>query len=378
MSQSTEPTYTVAAYVWPAYHDEPRWRPFFSGNEGEWEIIRNASQKGDPNLEINQPMWGYESDSDPVAMARKIDAAVSHGVNTFIFDWYWYDNAPFLEECIDSGFLRARNCSQMNFYLMWANHDASSLWDIHRSHDPNVVIWPGAVDRATFDTVADRVLDKYMTHPSYLKIDGRPVFMIYELGTLIDGLGGLAETRAALDSFRAKVKAAGFPDLHVQTVLWNIPASSSGVPGDDQSTAMQTVDFLGIDSLTSYQWVHTQSPSGVYETWGRKAVAQWETWTTEYSVPYYPHVSIGWNTNPRYTAKLSFVTERSPELFGEFLRQAKDFTDKHNLHPRLITVNSWNEWSEGSCLEPDERFGMGYLEAVKSVFLAPKPPATTS
>ena len=363
-----EPQYTVAAYIWPAYHDEPRWRPFFSGNEGEWEIIRNASQKGDPNLEINKPMWGYESDADPVAMARKIDAAISHGVNTFIFDWYWYDNAPFLEECIDKGFLQAENCSQMSFYLMWANHDAGSLWDIRCSHDPNVVIWPGRVDRETFDTVAERVIEKYMTHPSYLKIDGRPVFMIYELGTLIAGLGGMAETIAALDSFRAKVKAAGFPDLHLQTVLWNIPASSSGIAGDGQPTAMQTVASLGIDSLTSYQWVHTHGPPDTYEEWGKKAVARWDAWTEAYSIPYYPHVSIGWNTNPRFTAKLSVIVERSPLLFKKFLQQAKDFTDTHNLHPRLITVNSWNEWSEGSCLEPDERFGMGYLEAVRAVF----------
>jgi hypothetical protein len=360
--------YVVAAYVWPAYHDEPRWRPFFSGTEGEWEIIRNASKKGDPDLEINKPLWGYESDADPIAMAKKIDAAVSHGVNAFIFDWYWYDNAPFLEDSLNKGFLQAENCSTMNFYLMWANHNASTLWDIRRSDDLGQVIWPGAVDRATFDTVVDRVIDKYMKHPSYLKIDGCPVFMIYELGTLIDGLGGINATRDALDSFRKKVKAAGFPNLHVQTVLWSMLASPTGVPGDETPTAVETVKLVGIDSLTSYQWVHTQAPPDTYESWGRNAVARWQTWSAEYPVPYYPHVSIGWNTNPRFMAKLPVISERSPKMFAEFLQQAKDFVDSNHLNPRLITVNSWNEWSEGSCLEPDERFGMGYLEAVKAVF----------
>jgi len=364
--QGPDPDYTVAAYVWPAYHDEPRWRPFFSGSEGEWEIIRNASQKGDPDLEINKPLWDNESDSDPVVMAKKIDAAVSHGVNTFIFDWYWYDNAPFLEDSLDNGFLGAENCSMMNFYLMWANHDASTLWDLRRSHNPGEVIWPGGADRTTFDNVVDRVIEKYMTHPSYLKIDGCPVFVVYELVTLIDGLGGLQETRDALDSFQAKAKSAGFPGLHLQAVLWNLPAISSGAPGNDQPTAAQTLDYLGIDSLTSYQWVHTQGPPDTYEEWGKKAVARWEHWAEEFSVPYFPHVSIGWNTNTRFAAKLPIISERSPELFAGFLKQAKDFTDKHGL--RLITVNAWNEWSEGSYPEPDERFGMGYLEAVKSVF----------
>lgn len=366
--------YIVAAYVWPAYHDEPRWGPFYLGTEGEWEIIRHASQKGDPDLEINKPLWGYESDSDPAVMAKKIDAAVSHGISAFIFDWYWYDNAPFLEESLDKGFLAAGNCSRMSFYLMWANHNASSLWDLRRSHDPGEVIWPGGADRATFDTVVDRVIEKYMTHPSYLKIGGCPVFMVYELGTLIDGLGGLNETRAALDSFREKVRAAGFPGLHFQTVVWNLPASPSGVPGDDQPTVADTLERLRVDSLTSYQWVHTEGPPDTYEAWGTKAIAHWEAWTQENSIPYFPHVSVGWNTNPRFVAKLPLITERSPKAFANFLKEAKAFTEKHNLRPRLITVNAWNEWSEGSYLEPDERFGMGYLEAVKSVFMVESAP----
>jgi len=368
--------YAVAAYYWPAYHDEPRWRPFFNGTEGEWDIIRNARPKFPGHNQPRVPLWGYEDESDPKVMEKKIHAAVSHGINVLIFDWYWYEGQPFLEECLNKGFLKATNNGQIGFYLMWANHDATTLWSLQRSHT-NEVIWPAAVDRKTFDVIADRVIAQYFKHPSYFKIDGKPVFSIYEISTLIKGLGGVANTRAALDGFREKVKAAGFPGLHLQAILWGtIPASLSMVPGDRAQTQDNTIRQLGFDSLSNYQWCHLVTPKGDYTDWGRVATAKWETWTKEFSVPYYPHVSIDWDSNPRARAlRPNIIENKSPEEFAEFLKQAKEFVGRHNLKPRLITINSWNEWSEGSYLEPDTQFGMRYLEAVKAVF---PPPTATS
>ena len=51
--------YVVGAYYWPAYHDEPRWRPFFRGTEGEWEIIRNARPKFENHDQPRVPLWGF-------------------------------------------------------------------------------------------------------------------------------------------------------------------------------------------------------------------------------------------------------------------------------------------------------------------------------
>jgi hypothetical protein len=365
--------YDVAAFFWPAYHPSERWNEIAGWKDdiGEWEIVRDCKPRFEGHEQPNVPLWGYEDESDPRAMEKKIDAAADHGVNVFIFDWYWYDNQPFQEEALNNGFLKARNNDRIKFYLMWANHDAGSLWNIEKAHLPNRVVWPGAVDRPTFDTVADRVIERYMKHPSYYKIDGRPVFSIYELGTLIRGLGGVEQTKAALDSFREKVKAAGFPGLHIQAILWsNIPLSAALVPGDRSNTQNNTIQALGIDSLTNYQWVHYVHAQGNYADWGKKAVARWTPWAKEFSVPFYPHVSIGWDTNPRYKVfQRNTVVNRSPEAFADFLRLAKAHVDEHKLQPRLITVNSWNEWCEGSYLEPCERYGMGFLEAVKTVFI---------
>lgn len=361
--------YDVAAYFWPAYHDEPRWRRFMREGIGEWETIRKAFSKYEGHYQPRVPVWGYESESDPRVMEKKINAAASHGVNVFIFDWYWYDNQPFLENALNDGFLKAKNNSRMKFFIMWANHEASSLWDLERSHNYETV-WPGAADRKTFDVVVDRWITRYFPHPSYYRINGCPVVSIYELGTLIKGLGGMEQAADALKSFRARVKKAGFPDLHLQAVLWgSIPESLSMVPGDRTQTQNNTVTQLGFDSLTNYQWCHYIKPKGEYNDWAEKAVAQWEPWSKEFSVPFYPHVSIGWDTNPRFKALQDSVVENAtPEKFAVYLKKAKDHIDSHRLEPKLITVNSWNEWSEGSYLEPDEKFGFGHLEAVKKVF----------
>ena len=361
--------YDVAAYYWPAYHDEDRWRPFFQGNEGEWEIIRNSKPKYPGHNQPRVPLWGYEDETKPEVMEKKIDAAVTHGVNVMIFDWYWYEGAPFLEKCINEGFLKARNNDKIKFYVMWANHAATTLWDKRRSHKYDT-IWPGTVNRDNFDKVADRIISKYMTHPSYYKINGEPVLSIYEMGTLVSGLGGIHQTKDALESFRQKVKKAGFPGLHLQGILWDaFPEVVSDVPGDKVSTQENTVKALGINSLTNYQFVHLAEPEDDYVKWGNKAISFWPKWDTSFSVPYFPHVATDWDTNPRFDKyKQNIKHNVTAENFKKFLEKAKAYVDNHPKQPKLITINSWNEWSEGSYLEPDSVNGMKYLEAVKVVF----------
>ena len=87
-------------------------------------------------------------------------------------------------------------------------------------------------------------------------------------------------------------------------------------------------------------------------------------------ITYFPHVSVGWDANPRrkkYRADVAF--NDTPKNFERALRTAKEYVDTHDLPAPLITVNSWNEWTETSYLEPDLLNGYGYLEAIKRVFL---------
>ena len=95
---------------------------------------------------------------------------------------------------------------------------------------------------------------------------------------------------------------------------------------------------------------------------------EWNHVISHYNIPYSPHVSIGWDNNPRFIQfRGGIMKNNTPENFEKALRIAKAFVDKHCELP-LITINSWNEWTETSYLEPDDVNGYGYLEAVKKVF----------
>ena len=100
--------YDVAAYIWPAYTgDEPRTRIFWPEGMGEWQSVKAAQAKFPGHQWPRKPLWGYVNEADPYVMEMEIEAAVDHGVNVFIYDWYWYDRRPFLENCLNDGFLKA-------------------------------------------------------------------------------------------------------------------------------------------------------------------------------------------------------------------------------------------------------------------------------
>src|SRR5690606_8582271 len=120
---------TVAAYCFPNYHtDDPRNIQNNGKGWSEWELVKAAQPRFPGHQQPKVPAWGYTDEKDPDAMAQKIAAAADYGVDCFIFDWYMYEDGPYLDKCLNDGFLKAKNVNCIKFGLMWANHD----WvDIH-------------------------------------------------------------------------------------------------------------------------------------------------------------------------------------------------------------------------------------------------------
>ena len=362
--------YDVAAYIWPAYTgDEPRSRIFWPEGMGEWQSVRSAEKRFEGHTWPRKPLWGYVNEADPCVMQMEIEAAVDHGVNVFIYDWYWYDRRPFLENCLNDGFLKAKNRDKMKFYLMWANHDAGVLWDKRNSADGKTVVWRGDQDRAEFERAMTRVIDRYFTQPNYYTIDGRPVFMIYDVPKLVQGLGGIDQTRSAIDWFREACVRAGLKGLHLQFTMWNERFTAlTGVDGA-KSTPASAFGTLGFDSCSHYQFVHFTDIDRDYDAVLQDVAAEWARLEKAMPFPYFPHVSVGWDNNPRFlTFRPGILRNCTPENVEKALVMARDYADRHPEQPPLITVNSWNEWTESSYLEPDDLYGYGYLEAIKRIF----------
>lgn len=359
----------VAAYVWPAYTgDEPRSRIFWEEGIGEWQSVKNSKEKSDGSYWHRKPLWGYVNEADPSVMEMQIKEALSHNVNVFIYDWYWYDDRPFLENCLNNGFLKAKNNEDMKFYIMWANHDANYTWDIRNSHQHSTVVWQGAVSEAQFKNIGIRWIEQYFVKPNYYKIENRPLISIYDMQNFISGLGGIEKAKENMAWLDEKCREYGFCGVHFQFVKWGCnPLNLSGVDGDVKEVTPQIAKELGFLSLTHYQFVHFLNVTKPYPELLPDLKAEYEKISKNFEIPYFPHVSIGWDNNPRFKEPHGPVLpESNPENFEKALVIAKEYAENNNVP--MVTVNSWNEWTESSYLEPDDLFGYGYLDAIKRVF----------
>ena len=363
--------YDVAAYLYPAYvSDDPRLRPFWPMGMGEWETVMTMQKRNPGHYWDRRPLWGPINEADPAVMEMEIEQATRHGVNVFIFDWYWFDGRPFMETTLTNGFLKAQNREKMKFYLMWANHDVVNTWDTRISRLPeNNVIWQGSVDRQEFEKICRRNIELFFSQPEYYKIDGKPVFMIYDVVNFIKGLGGIKEAADAVKWFKQEVKKAGFPGLDLQFTMWAPNLNYSGFDaGKTDKPGNEFVTRLGFTSTSHYQFCHFTNVNDEYNNIMERVRKEWDQIDADFTIPYYPHISIGWDNSPRITQS-AIVRDNTPENFAKALRDARDYADRHPNQVPLITINSWNEWTETSYLQPDNVYGYGYLEAVKKVFV---------
>lgn len=373
-----EPRYEIAAYYFPNYHPNPQNSARYGTNWTEWDLMRAARPRFPGHAQPKVPAWGYDDESQPEVMARKISTAAEHGVTAFIFDWYWYGTNCFLERGLEQGFLKATNSAQLKFVLMWANHEWVELFPA-RADGRRDVIYPATITRESFDRMCDYVVKNYFSQRNHWKLAGRPYFSIYELMTLVKELGGIENTREALERFRARTKAAGFPDLHLNAVAWGLkpPPNHPTV-----KSAADMVSALGVDSVTSYCWLHhvypDKFPRTDYAELAVKSAAVWDNLRRDLPAPYFPNVSMGWDSTPRTEQNVEFkngaypytpvIAGNTPDQFRQALERARTFLDGKRSAPRILTLNAWNEWTEGSYLEPDSVNGLKYLEAIRAVF----------
>ena len=349
----------VAVYYFPNWHPSPRNNNYYGLGENEWKAVKAAQPRFPGHQQPKVPAWGYEDEALPDVMAKKISAAADHAIDAFIFDWYWYDDmGPMLHEALEQAFLPAPNNNRLKFGVMWANHSP--------------------VTRATFEAAVNHCIESYFNHPACWRVDGKPYFSIYEFHTLMKGLGGPAGTRAALDYLRQRAQAAGLPGVHLNAVEWGLQQ----LPGKFAQDRRAFLAYMGIDSVTSYVWIHNpvlpEFPANPYPAVAERAAGYWERFTTEFATAYHPNVTMGWDSWPRvpltepfqpgaYPA-LPLLTNNTPESFRQALLSARAFVENHPTSQGIITINAWNEWTEGSYLEPDTTHGLGYLEAIRDVF----------
>ncbi|MBE6412806.1 MAG: hypothetical protein E7036_09700 [Opitutales bacterium] len=377
---NTGAEYDVAVYVWPAFQPSADWKKYdlFKKGIGEWEFVKEAEKKRPWHKQPLEPLWGYEPEDNPVVIARKIDACLAAGVNVMIYDWYWYDHAPFLEGGLQA-FIKAPNSYRMKFAIMWANHNIDDLWDKtvrYKCKDPNGYRNIRAKARVSLDEFKNVLVPRWIEFfkkPNYYKINGKPVFQIFNASTPVDYFGSKEATTEAFKYFEQKVIEAGFAGLELQG------------NGSYLRYSKEKFDTIGYDGAFYYNWLSLEPFSGSYyldysnrpdmdyKEWGEKAYKNFDGYVKKFSqYQFYPNVTCGWDTNPRFPADVytPVALNNTPERFEYFLRKAKDWADKNIApnKPKLILINALNEWTEGAYIEPDTENGYGFLNAISNVF----------
>lgn len=372
---------TVLAYYFPDWHTDPRNSTWFGQGWNEWALLKEARPRFPGHRQPRIPADGYADESDPLVAASHIDLAARHGVDGFLVDYYWYDDGSYLSGALDDGLLQAHNRDTISFALMWANHELVDIFPL-ADPDPTHVtqLKDGAIDRPAFERMVTHVIPTYFSQPNYLTVDGKPWFSIYEIGNFIAGMGGVDQARDALEWFRGQVEEAGFPGLHLDAVVWGFGVLPTAITVANPTTLLTT---LGFDNATSYVWIHHTDPGkhifprGSVDQLQSDAFADYEHLVATLPIPFHPNVTVGWDSSPRTRQDVPFVSGRypflpvwdqSPAQFEAALRRAEDFTRRHPTPHPVITINAWNEWTEGSALLPDDTHGLAFLEAVRNVF----------
>lgn len=366
----------VGVYYFPNYHIDPINEAHHGKGWTEWDITKYATPRFEGHVQPKAPAWGYEDEADPKVMAKKIDAAADHGVDVFLFDWYYYNDGPFLHRALQEGFFGAENNERLEFAIMWANHNWVNIHPAARIVEP-AVLMPGAVSYDTFMEIARLTVDEYFARPNYMKVDGGLYYSIYEPDKLVTGLGGYDAVCSAFDEFREMTRKKGLGEINLNGVTWGVQI----LPGESSGDIDALAKKIGLDSISQYVWIHNEMPPLFPETeyapYMENAFDLMKETDKKVNIPFYPNVTMGWDSSPRTVQSdvydeqgypfVGILKNNTPDAFEKALRRMKEWLSGRG-RAKMFSINAWNEWTEGSYLEPDTVNGMGYLEAIKRVF----------
>lgn len=353
----------VAAYVYTGWHPIPERDASFHPGFTEWELVRACKPRFEGHLQPRVPLLGEYDDRDPAVAQRSIELARRYGIDAFVFGVFWCRGKRVFEAALDEGFLGAPAGRDFPFACMWANRMPRRVLPVRRRDLPVV-----ADERRVPSDVEDFVrfvsvlAESYFARPNYLTVGGRSYLSIYDSSFFVRELG-LEAAREAIGEARAWLAAHGHRDLHLAAIEPN--RESIGSLAD-----------LGFDSVTHYvllpDWRGPQIQD--YDARAELSAAKWPDFAERSGLPYMPSVATSWDASPRAAdfgparpdqyPWSPVLVNATPAGFERALRRAFEYPAAPE--DALVFVASWNEWSEGHFLEPDQHFGYGYLEALRA------------
>ena len=337
------------AFYLPQFHPIPENDAWWGSGFTEWRNVAKARPRFPGHYQPRLPAdLGFYDLRLPEVRREQADLARAHGIYGFCYYHYWFEgkrllDRPFLE-------VLATGEPDFPFCLCWANENWTRAWD---GRDDDVLIeqrYSREDDRRHV-----RALARAFRHESYIRVDGKPLFLVYRIA-------GLPDPSRTAEVFREEAKKLGIGELYLATV--------ESLEGDRVDPAKH-----GFDAAVEFQpdWLRLDVPSRQLE--GGQLVYDYEhivermLQKEEPSYKRFPCVAPGWDNSPRRNEGAIVIDGSTPELYEAWLREVVARTRR--TRQELVFINAWNEWAEGAHLEPCQKWGRAYLEATRNALTGP-------
>lgn len=348
-----DPVVKLIAFYLPQFHPFSENDEWWGKGFTEWSNVGKAEKNYVGHYQPHCPIHnGYYDLRVPSVMEEQAKLAKQYGVYGFSYYFYWFAGKILMDTPLEMMLNNPK--VDMPFCLTWANENWTRRWD---GQENDVLI---AQDHSDEDSIAFiRHLLKYFNDSRYIKIDGKPVLIIYRASIIPD-----MEKTAKL--WRDEVKKHGLPDLYL------VCAQSFGIRGPEEFGFDASVEFPPhtiksdeisnqLDIINSDYQGHIYSYDQVVASAVRQEEPKYKlfrtpmlSWDNTARKQNHGHIFHGFSLI-RYKQWLSSVCSNVANA------------EKYNSDEKLVFINAWNEWAEGTHLEPDRKYGYGYLQATYDV-----------
>jgi lipopolysaccharide biosynthesis protein len=341
------------AFYLPQFHPIPENDEWWGRGFTEWTNVAKAKPPFRGHYQPHVPAdLGFYDLRVPETRIAQAEMAREYGIEAFCYYHYWFAGKRLLErpfaEVLQSG------KPDFPFCLCWANHTWTDIWAGSLGRTLIEQSYPGEADhRANFDTLLHAFSDD-----RYLKVDEKPLFLIYKPMEIPD-------INRVTDLWRSMAVASGLKGLHLVGAAWEedwIPQKH----GFDGSVPKDNLPRRLSWQRPVKRLIHA------YEKRVRKLIVySYEDFVSDIikenkiNSRSYPCILPNWDNTPRAGRNGFVLHGSSPELFRTLVRRAIEVVQGFPMEQRLILVKSWNEWAEGNHLEPDLKFGKKYLQTLK-------------
>lgn len=353
---ATPPTQVSArliAFYLPQFHPTAENDAWWGAGFTEWHNVTRALPQfeghGQPRLPADLGFYDLRA---PDVMRAQAALARDAGIEGFCSYFYWFGGTTLLEAPL-RGWLDDPTI-ELPLCLCWANENWSRRWD-GRADDILIAQSHSAEDDLEF--IAH--VAAYMRDPRYIRVDGKPLLLVYRPHLLPDAA-------ATASRWREWCRDAGIGELQLAYVQ-GFERPDPREIGFDAAIEFPP-NMSTPPSIVDRQTLLNPDFSGDVLDW--RALAAEIAARPLPAYPLYPGVNPGWDNEPRRSGRGRVFAHASPRGYRDWLRKTihgrlRDVA----LTDRLVFINAWNEWAEGAVLEPDTRLGHAWLAATRAAFV---------